>query len=80
MIEPVKAESLSAEEKHKALGYLMFLKEKCTGKIKGRGCADGCKQRLYTTKQGATSPTVAIESILLSCMINTEEGRHIATH
>jgi hypothetical protein len=79
VIEPVKAESLSQEEKHKALGYLMFLKEKRTGKIKGRGCADGRKQRLYTTKQEATSPTVAIESILLSCVIDAEEGRHVAT-
>jgi hypothetical protein len=26
VIEPLEAESLSAEEKHKALGYLMFLK------------------------------------------------------
>jgi hypothetical protein len=34
VIEPVRAESLSAEEKHKALGYLMFLKEKRTGKSK----------------------------------------------
>jgi hypothetical protein len=79
VIEPVKAESLSAEEKHKALGYLMFLKEKRTGKIKGCGCADCRKQRLYTTKQEAMSPTVAIESILLSCVIDAEEGRHIAT-
>jgi hypothetical protein len=76
---PVDAETLSVEDKRKALEYLMFLKEKRCGKIKGRGCADGRKQRLYTTKEEASSPTVAIESILLSCVIDAEEGRHVAT-
>jgi hypothetical protein len=36
------------------------------------------KQRLYTTKEEASSPTVAIERILLSCVIDVEEGRHVA--
>ena len=39
--EPVHAKSLSCEQKNKALGYLMFLKQKRCGHIKGRGCADG---------------------------------------
>ena len=34
---------------------------------------------MYTTKEEASSPTVAIESILLSCVIDAEEGRHVAT-
>jgi Reverse transcriptase (RNA-dependent DNA polymerase) len=79
VMEPVHAESLSPEEKKKALQYLMFLKEKRCGKIKGRGCADGRKQRLYTAKEEASSPTVAIESILLSAVIDAKEGRHVAT-
>jgi hypothetical protein len=79
VIEPVCANELSNAEKKEALAYLMFLKEKRTGKIKGRGCADGRKQRIYTTKQEASSPMVAIESILLSCVIDAEEGRHVAT-
>jgi hypothetical protein len=76
---PVAAETLSPEGKHKALEYLMFLNEKWCGKMKGRGCADGRKQRVYTTKDGASSPTVAIEPILLSFVIDAEEGRHVAT-
>ena len=35
--EPVHAKSLSCEQKNKALGYLMFLKQKRCGRIKGRG-------------------------------------------
>ena len=37
---------LNRKQKRAALKYLMFLKEKHCGKIKGWGCADGCKQRV----------------------------------
>ena len=76
---PVEADSLSYADKKKALEYLMFLKEKKTGKIKGRGCADGRKQRVYTAKEEASSPTVSIESIMLTSVIDALEGRHVAT-
>jgi Reverse transcriptase (RNA-dependent DNA polymerase) len=56
----------------------MFLKKKRCGKIKGRGCADGRKQRLYTSKQEASSPTVSIESLMISCTIDAKEGRDVA--
>ena len=32
---------LAKEERVRALKYLMYLKEKRDGKVKGRGCADG---------------------------------------
>ena len=57
----------------------MFLKKKRCGTIKGRGCADGRKQREYTTKEETSSPTVAIESLMLSCIIDAKEGRDVAT-
>jgi hypothetical protein len=47
VIEPRDPNSLSVEDKRGALEYLMFLKKKRSGKIKGRGCADGRKQRVY---------------------------------
>jgi hypothetical protein len=77
MMEPVAFDSLSYAEKKRALEYLMFLKEKRTGKIKGRGCADGRKQRLYTAKEDASSPYVLIESIMLTSVIDALEGRHV---
>jgi hypothetical protein len=70
---------LTREEKRASLQYLMFLKQKRCGKIKGRGCADGRKQRDYTTKEESSSPTVAIESVLLTCVIDAEERRDVAT-
>jgi hypothetical protein len=40
-IDPQHAQLLTHEERQKALNYLMFLKKKRCGRIKGRGCADG---------------------------------------
>jgi uncharacterized protein YeaC (DUF1315 family) len=73
------ARELTREQKQKALRYLMFLKEKRCGRIKGRGCIDGRKQRLWKNKEDTTSPTVSIEALLLSCMIDAREGRDVAT-
>ena len=77
--EPRDATKLSPTQKTNALGYLMFLKQKRSGQIKGRGCTDGCKQRLHTPKDDASSPTVTTESVLLSCVIDAKEQRDVAT-
>jgi len=43
----------------------MFLKKKSTGHIEVRGCADGRKQHVLTSKEDAKSPTVAIDALML---------------
>ena len=55
----------------------MFLKEKCDGSIKARGCAERRSQREYTTKAETSSPTVSLEAMMLMCAIDTREGRHV---
>ena len=50
---------LSRAEKVKVLSSLMFLKEKRSGKIKGRVCVNGAPQRAYICKEDASSPTLA---------------------
>ena len=77
--EPVHVKSLSSEQKNKALGYLMFLKQKRCGRIKGRGCADGRKQQVWTNKEDATSPTVSTEAVLLMSVIDAKERREVIT-
>ena len=42
---------LSEEERNDALPAIVFIKEKRDGRIKGRACADGRKQRLYTSPE-----------------------------
>jgi hypothetical protein len=57
----------------------MFMSKKRCGRIKARGCADGRKQRETTSKEEASSPTVAIESVMLSITIDTMEECDVAT-
>jgi Reverse transcriptase (RNA-dependent DNA polymerase) len=79
VMDGCKAGDLLKEQKKAALKYLMFLKQKCCGKIKGRGCADGRKQRLYKTKEESSSPTVSIEALFLTCMIDAMEDQYVVT-
>ena len=79
VVEPKFIYELDGQQKRDALQYLMFLKQKRNGTIKGRGCADGRKQRKYTAKEEASSPTVAIESVMLSCVIDAKEKRDVGT-
>ena len=44
-----------------------------------RSCPVGRKQREHTDKVDASAPTVAIESVLLSCVVDAKEGRDVAT-
>ena len=78
-IEPVMAHMLTAAEKKAALEYLMFIQKKRTGRMKGRGCADGRKQRVYKTKEETSAPTVATESLMITAAIAAHEHRHVLT-
>jgi len=57
----------------------MFLKQKRDGSIKGRGCADGRKQRIWQTKADISSPTVSTEALFLTSVIDALEERDVAT-
>ena len=60
---PVHKKSLTPEQRREALAYLMFLKRKRCGKIKGCRCADGRKHRAYIAKEDSTAPTVSTEAV-----------------
>ncbi len=74
----VHSRELTPEEWREALAYLMFLKRKWCGKVKGRGCADGRKQRRYTNRADAASPTVATEVVFLMAVIDALENHDVA--
>jgi hypothetical protein len=76
--KPKHWRELSQVQRQTVLESHMFLKQKCDGKIKGRTVAGGNKQRGYISKEDASSPTFATEAVLLSCIIDTEEGRDVA--
>ena len=79
VLRPRYAYALSALEKSEALRLIMTIKEKRSGKIKGRGCADGRKLRTKIASEDATSPTVTREAFLISCAIDSKEKRFVAT-
>jgi hypothetical protein len=66
VMEAVSKKDLTYDKQGQALQYIMFLKEKRCGKIKGHGCADRSPQRDYMTKEDTSSPTVATEALMLS--------------
>ncbi len=76
--KPKHWRELSHTQRQMVLESHMFLKEKRDGKTKARTVAGGNKQRGYIQKEDASSPTVATESVLLTCIIDAEEGRDVA--
>eukprot|EP00956_Cyclotella_meneghiniana_P042119 scaffold248363_cov77-Cyclotella_meneghiniana.AAC.2 len=71
--------TLTKEQRVRALSSLIFLKEKHTGEIKGRICVNGAPQRKYIRKEDAASPTVATDSTMMTGAINAHEKRDVAT-
>jgi hypothetical protein len=76
--KPKHWRELSQVQRQTVLESHMFLKQKRNGKIKGRTVACGNKQRDYISKEDASSPMVATESVLLSCIIDAEEEQGVA--
>ena len=56
----------------------MFLKKKWCGTIKGHGCADRQKQRAYITKEESTSPTISMEAMFLTAIVEAWDYRKVA--
>ena len=72
VIIPKNPIQLTKEERHRALPYLIFLKEKFYSTIKGRGCPDGRRQRLYMAKDQTSSPTISNEALFLTLTIDSK--------
>ena len=49
---------------------LVFLTENCGGIIKGRACKNVRSKQDWVNKEEVSSPTVALESVILTAVIN----------
>jgi Reverse transcriptase (RNA-dependent DNA polymerase) len=58
---------------------LMLLTEKKSGVVKGRMVYNGKPTREWLSREDATSPTVSLESIFLTTVIDAKEGRDVFT-
>jgi hypothetical protein len=76
---PMHAHELTRDQKRQALESRIFLTKKRCGRIKARACANGSKQRSYTPKENAISPTVATDSVFITSAIDAHERRHVMT-
>jgi hypothetical protein len=68
---------LTREDQMKALSLFLFLKEKRTGKVKGRASINGAPQRAYIAKEDAALPTVSTESVFITSVIAASEKRKV---
>ena len=74
----IDPDSLTRDDKRKALRAVNLIKIKRCGKVKGRTCADGSVQRNYVSREEASSPTLSNEALMCLLLINSFENRDIA--
>jgi hypothetical protein len=79
VFKPVHMNSVSYEDRRKALRAITLVQEKRCGKIKGRTVADGSTQRTYINAEEAASPTVSLEALMITSAIDASEHRDVAT-
>ena len=69
---------MTSEQRKRALESLIFLTQKRDETIKAKAVANGSKQRIWMDKDEKRSPTVMLESIMLTCVIDAYEKRDVA--
>ena len=73
----INPDDISLESKKKAMNVVNLIQQKRCGKIKGRACADGSRQRRYfKDDENTASPTVNLETVHASFCIDAFEKRH----
>ena len=79
VFEEIDYNSLTKQELKDALPVLLFLSMKRDNSVKGRACADGRKQRLWMQKEETASPTIAVEALFYTFVMDAMEERDVAT-
>ena len=63
MFGAVSPDSMSEQERRRALRAINLIKLKRCGKVKGRTCTDGSVQRGYISKEDSSSPTISLQAL-----------------
>ena len=80
VVEPIDPSTLTAQEIKEALEAVSLIKEKRSGVVKGRTCANGSKQRKYLKEgESVASPTVSVEALIVTFLIDAFEERAIGS-
>jgi hypothetical protein len=79
---PVLPSEMTDDDKKKIVDAIALIEEKRDGRVKGRVVAAGNQQREQLKKDGedvkVSSPTVSLEAIMLTCIIEALERRYVA--
>ena len=76
---PKHYHELLPQQKQRILEAFIFVEQKKDGSDKARLVINGAQQRGHITKDEASSPTAYNESIMLTSVIDAQEGRDVAT-
>ena len=68
---------LTKEDNKKSLECIIYLKKKCCGKIKFRGCVDGRNQIVYKMKEETSSTNIEADYMFLYFIINSKHNRYV---
>ena len=81
VVVPTDSNSLTITEKRKDLRAVNLTKKKWNGSIKGRSFVDSRKQRRHLKQdESMSSPTAALESLLVTLLIDACEDRHVGAY
>ena len=79
VLEPIDPKTLTNEDFRQAMEAVNLIKMKRSSKVKGRSCINGSKQwKFLEENEVIASPTLQLESLFLSLMIDVMEGRDVA--
>ena len=76
---PLMVQDMTTGEKMKAQDAIVLLTEKRDGTIKARSVYNGKETRDWISREDSASPTVSQESIVITAVIDTKEGRDVMT-
>ena len=77
MLMAIDPDTLTKEQKQKALRGVNLIKQKRTGSIKGRMCANGAPHRKFVPREEASSPTLSLEALIMSPTIDAHERQKV---
>jgi hypothetical protein len=63
VLKPIQVDNMTQVKRKRAMESLIFLVEKCNGRVKARTCANGSTQCAYMEHDDATSLTAMTEAI-----------------
>ena len=78
-IEMLSWKYLMCNIRKQVVEYLMFLKRKRNGKMKGRRYANSCPQREYITKEESSLPTVSLYALMGLCSMDVMDDKKVIT-